>query len=710
MLCEAVCGIEVELEGSKIKAVRGDREDPFSQGHICPKVSALIDLAQDPDRVTTAMMRRGSDWESADWDHAITTAAEKIVATQQQYGPRAVAVYLGNPMAHSYTGLLASQALGLAIAGAQHYSATSIDQLPHMLAALEMFGHQLMMPVPDIDRTDYFLMLGANPMASNGSIMTAGAITKRIDALIARGAKLVVLDPRRTETAEKASEYIAIRPGSDSFFLLAVLHVLFAEKLTNLRALAPYVDQLAVLEATVHSWTPERVAERTGIDAERIRSIARDFAKAERAVCYGRVGLCTQEFGGLGAWLVNAINIVTGNLDRAGGMMFTDPAADLLPVAVALGKQGHFAKFRSRVRGLPEFGGELPAVTLAEEIDTPGKGQIRALITIAGNPVLSVPDGQRLDRALKTLDFMLSVDIYCNETTRHAHVLLPTTAGLERAHYDLALYNYAVRNTARYASPIIDGPPGVKSDWDTLFQLARAIYRVRGTLKDRALEAAVHATQKLGPEHALDALLRTSSYGAARGGKVSLRALKDNPHGLDLGPLRSKLPRGLWTENKRVQLAPSVFLQDIPRAEKALQHATEHSSELVLIGRRHVRSNNSWMHNSLRLVKGPDRCTLMMHPTDAQKRGLDTGDTVKLASVRGEVHAKVQLTDAMAKGVVSLPHGWGHHREGTQLTVAQAHAGVSINDVTDGYFVDALTGTAALNGVTVTVEKVLHTD
>jgi anaerobic selenocysteine-containing dehydrogenase len=669
-----------------------------------------MDLPQDPDRVTAPMMRRGHDWEHAEWDHAIEQSAQKIVALQQKYGPRSIAVYLGNPAAHSYTALLAAQALNLALGGAQRYSATSVDQLPHMLAALEMFGHQLMMPVPDIDRTEYFLMLGANPVASNGSLMTAGAITKRMDALTARGAKLVVVDPRKTETAERATEHLAIRPGGDSYFLLAILHVLFAEKLTNLRALAPYVDQVEVLEALVHSWPPARVAERTGLSADTITRVAREFARADRAVCYGRVGLCTQEFGGLAAWLVNAVNIVTGNLDRAGGMMFTDPAVDLLPIAAALGQKGHFAKFRSRVRGLPEFGGELPAVTLAEEIDTPGDGQIRALITIAGNPVLSVPDGRRLESALKTLDFMLSVDIYCNETTGHAHVILPTTTGLERVHYDVALYNFSVRNTARFASPAISAPPGTRSDWDVLFSLTRAIYRARGTLKDRAMEAAVTATQRLGPEHALDALLRTGPYGTTRGGTLSLKALKASKHGIDLGPLKSKLPRGLWTKNKRVQLAPSLFLQDIQRLQSVLAHRVHEPSKLVLIGRRHVRSNNSWMHNSLRLVKGPDRCTLMMHPSDATNRGVSQGDVVRLSSSRGSVQASVELTDTLAQGVVSLPHGYGHHRDAAQLNVARAHAGVSINDVTDTSFIDGLTGTAALNGVSVTIEKVPATE
>ncbi|WP_394843513.1 molybdopterin-dependent oxidoreductase [Pendulispora brunnea] len=695
MLCEAVCGVAVGIEDGRVLSIRGDDDDPFSRGHICPKAAAIGDVSSDPDRIREPMRRVGDRWETISWEAALSEAAERLAAVQKEHGRSAVGLYLGNPNVHSYGATLGAIYFGKALGTRARFSATSVDQLPQMLAALEMFGHQLAFSVPDVDRTEHMLILGANPLASNGSLMTAPGIKKRLEAIRARGGRFIVIDPRRTETAQIADEHHFIRPGSDAFLLLGILHTIFAESLERTWRQNYPMEGWDDLRRVAAAFPPERVAARTGIAAETIRTLARDFAKAEHAVCYGRIGVCTQEFGALAAWLVVALNAVTGNLDREGGAMFTTPAVDIVSLGSKLGQRGHFGVWKSRVRGLPEFGGELPAVTMAEEMETPGKGQIRALVTVAGNPVLSTPNGARLDRALSKLDYMVSIDIYRNETTRHANLILPTTFGLERDHYDVALYGLAVRNAARYVEAAIAPPPGVRSDWDVLFGLALALYGKGGGKRDRKFNLMMRGLKALGPKRVLDALLRIGPH------RLSLAKLKKAPHGIDLGPLEPRLARLM--RGHSVKLAPSLFLEDIPRLEAAL--ARPEPSGLVLIGRRHLRSNNSWMHNSLRLVKGKDGCTLFMHPEDAKSRGLKTGDRVVAGSQRGRVETTVEVTDAISRGVVSLPHGWGHGRRGTALSVASRHAGVSINDLTDEAEFDALSGTASLSGVPVTVER-----
>jgi anaerobic selenocysteine-containing dehydrogenase len=697
MLCEAVCGLTVEVEGDSAGRVRGDPDDPFSRGHICPKAAAIVDVQDDPDRIRAPQRREGGRWQAVSWQAALDEAGTRLAEVQRKHGRSAVGVYLGNPTVHSYSALLATPFFNRALGTRARFSATSVDQLPHMLAALEMFGHQVLLPVPDVDRTRFFLVLGANPLASNGSLMTAGGISRRLDDLRKRGGKLVVVDPRRTETAAAADQHLAIRPGSDALLLLAMLHVLFEEQLTGLRHLAPFTDGLELLRDAAARFPPEAVAAHTGIGASAIRDLARDFASAPAAVAYGRVGTCTQEFGGLSAWLIVALNAVTGNLDREGGFMFATPAADLVALASRTGDRGHFDRWRSRVRGLPEFGGELPAAALAEEIDTEGKGRIRALVTFAGNPVLSTPNGARLDRALAGLEYMVSIDLYRNETTRHANLILPTSFGFERDHYDLAFYALAVRNAARYAKPFRPPPPGVRGDFQVLLDLALAVRRHGGGRKGWKLGASLRAARMLGERRLLDLLLRFGPH------RLSLRKLEQAPHGIDLGPLRPQLPARLG--GRRLQLAPDVFLRDLDRLASVLRKPA--TNGLVLIGRRALRSNNSWMHNSLRLVKGPPGCVLLMHPADAAVRGLKKGESARVESRVGSVEVPVDVTLDVMPGVVSLPHGWGHVRDGAALSVAAAHAGASLNDLTDEQSVDALSGNAAFNGVPVTVTKVL---
>lgn len=708
MLCEAVCGVVVETESDQIISIRGDAEDPFSRGHVCPKVVGLKDVQIDPDRIRQPLRRTGETWAPVSWEAALDEATDRFAEIQARHGRSALALYLGNPSVHSYTALLTIPLFGKALGTHAKFSATSVDQLPQMLASLEMFGHQLVLPIPDLDRTSFFLVVGANPVVSNGSIMTAPDVAARLRALRERGGKLVVVDPRFTETAKVADRHHFIRPGSDAFLLFGLLHVIFAEKLTRLAALEPHVRGLAEVRELASRFAPEKVASRTGIEADTIRALARDFAAAPSAVSYGRVGLCTQEFGTLSAWLVNVLNIVTGNFDRAGGAMFTTPAVDLVKLASRLGERGHFGVWKSRVRGLPEFGGELPAATLAEEVETPGEGQIRGLITFAGNPVLSTPNGARLEQALGKLDFMVSIDLYRNETTRHANLILPTSFGLERDHYDLIFYALAVKNAARYAKPVTQPPPGVRHDWEVLIDLALGLHRKGGGRRDRTVVLSLKALRRFGPRRLLDLLLRFGPHGRGLMGSqgLSLAELEARPHGVDLGPLRPRLADIVDTDDGKVALAPKRIVGDVARLEKSLHENGTANGGLLLIGRRNLRSNNSWMHNTVRLVKGPESCTLIMHPADAEERGVAQGDQVRVRSRVGEVTVPVVVSSDIARGVVSLPHGWGHARQGVSLEVARAHAGASVNDLTDELLVDSVSGTASLSGVPVTVAPI----
>jgi anaerobic selenocysteine-containing dehydrogenase len=704
-LCEAMCGIAIDLEGDRIVAIRGDKDDPFSRGHVCPKAVALQDVHEDPDRLRRPLRRTATGWEEVAWEAALDEAAARLAAVQRAHGRNAVAFYQGNPVVHNHGAILFGQLFQRSLGSRSRYSATSVDQLPQMLASLLMFGHQLMLPIPDVDRTDFLLVLGANPLVSNGSILTAPGIERRLKALRARGGRLVVVDPRRTETAALADLHLAIRPGGDAFLLAALVHTLASEKRLSPGRLAAFTDGLDALVAAVQPFSPEAVAGRTGIDAETIRALARDFADASSAVAYGRVGTCTQEFGGLASWLVNVLNIVTDNLDRPGGAMFPSPAVDLVAFANRIGQRGHFDKGRSRVRGLPEFGGEWPAAVLAEEIETPGDGQVRALVTSAGNPVLSTPNGARLDRALASLEFMVSIDLYLNETTRHAHLILPPTFALERSHYDLVFHTLAVRNTAKFSEPLFPAPKGSLHDWQILlglgsrFEKARGEGGLRSWLRHRVFSA-------LGPDGLVALLLRFGPRGAGFvpfGRGLTLGRLRREPHGIDLGPLEPSLPRRLYTKTRRIELAPGRLVEDLKRLRLALEAPA--NGGLALIGRRELRSNNSWMHNSERLVKGKERCTLLMHPQDARARGLRDGERVRVASRTGVVEAPLELSDEMHAGVVSLPHGWGHRRSGTRLSVAGARPGVSFNDLSDETLVDPLCGTARLNDVPVEVTR-----
>lgn len=699
-----MCGVVVETRDGQIVSIKGDEQDPFSRGHICPKALGLKDVHEDPNRLRHPVKRTAEGWVRVSWQDAFQDIAKRLTDLQRERGRNTVATYFGNPQVHSYSALLGGAALARSLRSIHRYSATSVDQLPHHFAALHLFGHQLLLPIPDIDRTQFLLVIGGNPLVSNGSLMTAPDVARRLKDLRRRNGQLVVVDPRRTETADMADQHLFIKPGTDAWLLLAMLQVIFEEKLESLRHLEAFTAGLDELRATVAPYTPARAAAHTQIDAEHIRDLARRFAKAESAVCYGRMGVSTQEFGALCQWLIQVLNIVTGNLDRPGGAMFTRPAFDALGLSSAMGQRGSYDRRRTRVRGLPEFGGEFPVAALAEEILTPGDGQIKALVTAAGNPVLSTPNGRQLDQALAQLDFMVSVDIYINETTRHAHYILPPTFGLERDHYDLIFHAIAIRNTTKYSSALLKPSPGSMHDWQIFDQLVRQIETADRSRQRPWIERL--RSHWLTPQRALGLGLRFGPYGAGWnpfGAGLTLAKVAAEPHGIDLGPLQPCLPDRLFTRDKAIPLVPPVLRNDLERLEDSARQTSATALSLSLIGRRDLRTNNSWLHNSRRFIKGPNRCTLLMHPTDAAARQLESGCLVTVTSRTGSVRIELEVSDEVAPGVVSVPHGWGHDRDGIHLDIARTHPGVSANDLTDERHLDALCGNAALNGVPVTV-------
>jgi anaerobic selenocysteine-containing dehydrogenase len=717
--CEATCGLEVTVRDDRVVKVRGDADDVFSHGFLCPKGVALKDLHEDPDRLRTPMARdAGGELRPASWEEAWGLIAERLPAVIDAHGRDAVGVYVGNPAAHGLAPLLYGRVLLKAIGTRSIYSASTVDQRPKEIANGLLYGAALSVAIPDVDRTRHLLMLGANPLASNGSLLTAPDMRGRLRALRARGGKLVVVDPRRSRTAEAADEHHAIRPGTDALLLFALVHVLFAEGLTAPGRLADLTNGIDEVEELARPFTPEAVAPATGIDAPTIRRIARELAAAESAAVYGRIGTTTQEFGTLASWLVDVLNVLTGNLDRPGGALFPLAAAGQKNSSgePGRGRGVQIGRWRSRVRGLPESYGELPVAALAEEIETPGDGQVRALITLAGNPARSTPNSGRLERALETLDLYVAVDIYVNETTRHADVILPAPSPLQRSHYDLAFYQLSVRNVVNYSPPVLPTEPGLPDEWVTLLRLAAVaagqpvpddVEPFDRLVASELVRRAGHDVDELlaaveprrGPERLLDLLLRTGPY------DLTLADLEAAPHGIDLGPLQPRLPDMLRTPSGRIELVPAPIVHDVPRLRAALTR--DRNGGLVLVGRRQLRSNNSWMHNLELLVSGPERCTLQVHPDDAARLGLQDGATASVTSRAGELEAPVEVTDAIMPGVVSLPHGWGHDAPGARLGVAEAHAGVNSNLLADEELVDTLSGNAVLNGIPVAVAPVV---
>ena len=711
-VCEAMCGLRVELDGhGAITSMRGDDDDVLSRGHLCPKGPAMQEVLEDPARLRRPLLRTATGWKELEWPDALDQAAARLRRVQEQHGRDAVGVYIGNPTVHSHAASLAMVPFLKALKTRNRFDANSQDANPKLFACMLMYGDRVSITLPDVRRTDYLLMLGANPAASNGSVMTLGDVRGTFRDLRKRGGRFVLVDPRRSETAAWADEHLSIRPGGDFAFVAALLHVIFAERLCDEEALLQATTNLAALRDLVARIPPEAVAQAVGIDAATIRRIAREFAAAKSAVAYGRVGTCQNPFGPGASWLLEALNVVTGNFDRPGGLMFSSPAVDVATLGRRFEK-GTFGRFRSRVGDWPEFAGTLPAAIMAEEMETPGTGQIRAFVSIAGNPVLSTPNGPRLARALAGLETMISIDFYLNETSRHAHLILPPVHALERGHYDVVFNALAVHNVAKWSPPVVEAPKGALDDWDILYGLGMRLGGFRTGLGplDHALKLLHRFGIAPSADHLLDLLLRLGPHGdkfSPLSDGLSLSKLKRSPHGLDLGPLQPQRSARVVHTGGRVDLAPPALLKDAERLHGWLQ-AQQQEAGLLLIGRRSLRTNNSWMHNCASLVKGKDRATLLMHPSDAARLGLTGGKPVKITSRVGSVVAPLEVSDELRPGVVSLPHGYGHQelpREGVgaQQTAA-ATPGPSVNAVTDDRLLEPLIGTAILNGVPVRVE------
>ena len=690
-ICEAMCGLEIKYQDKEIISIKGDQQDPFSQGYNCPKATALEDFYTDKDRLKTPIKRTATGWEDISWDEAFSEIIDKFKGIQQQYGKNALAIYLGNPNAHSLGNALFLRPFMKSLGTINRFSSASTDQIPHHVASNFMFGAGMLIPIPDIDRTDFMLIIGGNPVVSNGSMMTAPNVIGRMKAIQKRGGKIVVVDPRRTRTAKIADQHLFIRPEKDALLLFAMIHCVFARGKVNLRHIETMVTGLDELEKLAKTYPPEKVAEFVGIKASTIHTLADDMMAADAAICYSRMGASTQTFGGLCQWLTNVLNIITGNFDRAGGAMFPQPAFDLLRNQKK-GYKSSFGQYHSRVRKLPFFNGEFPVATLAEEIQTAGEGQIKSLITVAGNPVLSAPSGHKLAEAFDSLDYMVAIDIYLNETTQYANIILPGTTGIENSHFDIFFNNFSVRNTVKYSAPLFEKEPQQRADWQILQEIAA---RMTNTPLDDPM-------LKITPEMLLDSELKKGAYGKQG---MSLQKLIDNPHGIDLGPLMPCIEARIKTANGKVDLAPQLYIDDLPRLNSVMtQPARDQQYPFDLIGRRLVKSHNTWTQNSARLVKGKNPCTLEIHPEDAKLLGITKGQRLKVSSLVGEIEIEAVITDDIQQGVVSMPQGWGHNQKGIKMSVAATQPGVSINDITDADRVDLLTGNAAFNGTPVAIE------
>ncbi|MFC9092876.1 molybdopterin oxidoreductase family protein [Streptomyces sp. NPDC057072] len=727
-LCEATCGLTLTVEDDRVTGARGDRDDVFSRGFICPKGASFGAADSDPDRLRTPLVRRGGELREATWDEAFDAVAAGLRPVVEQYGPHAVGVVLGNPNVHTVAGALYPTVLLAGLRTRSLFTASTLDQMPKHVSSGLLYGDANAVPVPDLDRTDHLLLIGANPLESNGSLCTAPDFPGKLKGLRARGGTLTVIDPRRTRTARLADRHVAVRPGTDALLLAAMTHVLFEEDLVDLGHLAPYVQGVDDVAAAVRDFTPEAAAGACDVGADTIRTLARELAAAPTAAVYGRIGSCTVPHGTLASWLVDVLNVLTGNLDRPGGALFPLSATDRAPRPAGPGRGFALGRWNSRVSRHPEAKGELPISALAEEIDTATDdgSPIRAVIAVAANPVLSAPDGDRLDKALGSLDFMVVVDPYLNETSRHAHVLLPPPPPSRAPHFDFAFNTLAVRNQVRYTRAAVPLEPGRMAETEILARLVLAATGMHGadpeavdamvvdqTLGKAVTEAhsPVHGrdprelagllTGDNGPERRLDMMLRLGPYGdgfGARTDGLSLERLLAHPHGIDLGPLRSRLPQPLKTVSGKVELLPRPIADDLPRLKRALG---ERADGLVLVGRRHLRSNNSWLHNVPALTGGSNRCTLHIHPSDAERLGLVDGARVRVKGAGGAVTVPVEFTEGIRPGVVSLPHGWGHDRPGTRMSHASLDPGVNVNQLLDGSLLDPLSGNAVLNGVPV---------
>ncbi len=687
-LCEALCGLEIQVENNKAISIKGDKQDVLSHGHICPKAVALIDIHEDPDRLKHPMQKKEGKWEQVSWEEAYEYAAAKLVGIQQAHGANAVGIYQGNPSVHNLGTTLFSPDFVRSLKTTNRFSATSVDQLAHHLAGTYMFGHPLLVPVPDINRTKLWLIVGGNPLVSNGSMMTAPGVHHKLKDIQQRGGKVIVIDPRKTETAHKADQHIFIKPGTD-FWLFAgiVSHLLHTDQV-DLGHLTDVIESAQVdkIKGALAPFSLNMAAEKTGIPVSVIKELIHEFTTAESAVCYGRLGVSAAHNGSLCHWLINCMNILTGNFDQAGGAMFTNPAVD---VRARKSRAPKFARWHSRVKGLPEFNGELPSAAIADDILEPGEGQIKAMITSCGNPVLSVPNGKKLDEAFSSLDFMLCIDIYLNETTKHADLILPPATGLETPHYGIAFHNLAIHNTAKYSEAAVEKEAGTKYDWEIFSELLEAYQKAKAAAEGEAAPES----QSISLEDKLDMLLRFSPQ------QLSLEELKKHEHGIDLGAHIPMLPQVLKTDDQKIDLFPTIYEEGLKAV--STHDESEEAHPFMMIGRRQLRSNNSWMHNLGRLMRGRDRCTMLIHPQDAESLSIAEGQMVQVSSKIASVRIAAEVTEDIMPGAISIPHGWGHHRKGTKMSVAESHAGVSFNDLADDSLLDTVSGVSVINAIPV---------
>jgi len=721
-LCEAMCGLEVHVQDQRVELIRSDRDDVWSKGYLCPKGTTLGHLHHDPDRLRSPLIKEGGEFREATWDEAFARCGELLGRVIDRHGKAAVTAYIGNPTAHNFS---LGRYIGLFVGLADLpiiYSAGTVDQWPKNVSTMLLYGHMWWIPTPDIRRTDYWMILGGNPQASQGSLLACPDVLGEIGRIRDRGGKVVVVDPRRTGTADVADEWVPIVPGTDAALLLAIAHVLFAEGLVDLGGLADLVNGLDEVEAAAADWAPERVAATCGVDADTIRRLAREIAAAPTATVYGRIGTCNQEFGTLASWLVDVVNILTANFDTPGGLMFGNPVAwgvNSLPLP-DFADGVTFGRWKTRVRGAPEVLGQVPLSCLAEEIASPGDGQVKALITVAGNPVISAPDAGRLDDALPALEAMISIDNWLNETTRHADVILPGLSALEQPHFDDLITMWAASSMGNFSPAVFPPADDRPAEWEILTRLGAMIAGFPADdidvgMLDDGFFAALCDAQGVdagatmahydhgGPERLLDLQIRTGPFGDRYGEDpdgLTLDDFRDNPHGIDRGPLVPRVRELLNTPSGKIELAPPYITADLPRLAERLDRP---AGGLVLTSRRHLRSNNSWMHNVNVLVKGKERCTLLIHPDDAARTGVTDGSVASVRSEAGQVEVPVEVSDEMMPGVVSLPHGWGHDKAGTRLSVAREHPGVNNNLLAPGYLTDPLSNNAVVNGIPVEV-------
>ena len=728
--CEASCGLRCEIDRAARRVIRieGDPDDLRSEGYLCPKAYAMKEIYEDPERLRQPIRKRDDgSWQEISWDEAFDYAAERLNAIKEAHGADANGYYIGNPTGHNVGAQLYIPPLLGGLGTQRSFSAGTMDQHPQNVALHTMLGESWMFPVPDIDRTDYFVCMGGNPLISQGSLMSGPNAKKRIQAIHDRGGKTVVVDPRRSETAEVASEHVFIKPGSDAHWLMAVCQVLFAENLVTPGRLGEFTDGIETMREICQDYTPEAVASATGVDPHVTRRIVREFCAAKGA-WYGRIGLCTQEFGTLASWLTYVINVLTGRLDADGGMIFPRPAT-------GRGEAGRpvepfeYGRYKTVARRIPEIGGQIPCGLMAEEIEAASAGdqRMRGLVTVCGNPVLSAPNGERLAVALDELEFMVSVDIYLNETTRHADLILPSTVHLEHENYDFLFEATSVRNYARHSPAFFEAEETLLPHWRILCELGARMNGVSWELVDDMMlngmlgamvgpgtgcpdvtpeQARAQLDDERGPIRLVDAMIRVGPYGdkfdpERNGDGLNMTKLRAMEHGHDLGALTERLPEAL--PSGRIDLVPEYLQGDLPRLERSLAERSEPGG-LVLVGRRQMRNMNSWLHNLPALAKGRDRCLLFVSPKDASELGIEDRGRAVVSSRVGRVEAEVKVSDEMMPGVVSLPHGFGHTVPGIRMSVAHdKQPGPCSNYLTDEVPLDEISGTHVANGIPVEV-------